>query len=304
MGAGRPLRLATRGSPLARWQAARVAALLEQTGNSIDIVVVSTAGDRAPDEPLALIGGQGVFVKEVQEAVLRGQADAAVHSAKDLPGFTPDGLVVASVPERADPRDVLVGSDLRGLPTGATVATGSARRRAQLAWTRPDLTFVDLRGNMARRLERSVEVGAGVLALAALVRLGLESKVAEVLDPEVVLPQVGQGAIAVECRADDHSTRSVLAGVDDGRAHRAVRAERAFLAALGGGCTLPLGAHAPTPDDDDAELELTGMLASRDGHVQLRHHGRGRDPEALGQGLAGELLEQCGGRWLDDWSAP
>lgn len=302
MAAGPRLRLATRGSPLARWQAERVASRLEALGADVETVVVSTTGDRAADEPLAVIGGQGVFVKEVQEAVLGGRADAAVHSAKDLPGVTPEGLVVASVPERADPRDVLVGSTLEGLPTGATVATGSARRRAQLAWTRPDLTFVDLRGNMARRLERSAEVGAGVLAVAALIRLGLEPAVMDVLDPAVVLPQVGQGAIAVECRGDDDTTRALLAAIDDEPAHRAVRAERAFLAELGGGCTLPLAAHAPTPPAGDPSLELTGMLASRDGHVQLRHRRQGADPEALGAALAADLLETCGGRWLDDWS--
>jgi hydroxymethylbilane synthase len=228
-----------------------------------------------------------------------------VHSAKDLPSATPAGLVLACVPERADPRDALVGSTLEGLSTGALVATGSVRRRAQLAWLRPDLTFCDLRGNMATRLERALEVGAGVLALAALERLGLTARVAEVLDPRTLLPQVGQGALAVECRQDDHGVRAMLNAIDDAAAHVAVVAERAFLASLGGGCTLPLGALAELAAGG-AELELDGFLASRDGRILLRRcvTGSSSDPGALGARLAHVLLDECGGRSLDDWDAP
>jgi hydroxymethylbilane synthase len=264
-------------------------------------VVVHTTGDDRHDVPVSALGGQGAFVKEVQVAVIEGRADVAVHSAKDLPSDTPAGLVLACVPERADPRDVLVGAALADLPAGAVVATGSVRRRAQLAWLRPDLTFCDLRGNMATRLERAERVGAGVLALAALERLGLAARVAEVLDPGVMLPQVGQGALAAECRRDDTATRQLLEAIDDAAAHQAVRAERAFLAALGGGCSLPVGALAVL-DGGQPGMVLHGMLASRDGRVLLRRQLPGDDPGELGRRLAEELVDEAGGRALDDWS--
>jgi len=300
---GRTLRVATRGSPLALWQTGRVVELVAALPGAPRCapLVVRTTGDALSDVPVAQLGGQGAFVKEVQAAVLDGRADLAVHSAKDLPSATPPGLVLACVPERADPRDALVGTPLDELPTGATVATGSVRRRAQLAWLRPDLTFCDLRGNMATRLERAAQVDAGVLALAALERLGLAGRVADVLDPGAVLPQVGQGALAVECRADDDLVLGLLGAVDDAVAHDEVIAERAFLAALGGGCTLPLGALA-VHRGSGAELSIEGMLASRDGRIMLRRRLTGRAPEKLGRQLALELLEDCGGRALDDWS--
>ncbi len=270
-----------------------------------DIVVVQTTGDALADVPVAQLGGQGAFVKEVQLAVLDGRADLAVHSAKDLPSATPPGLVLACVPERADPRDALVGCTLADLPAGATVATGSVRRRAQLAWLRPDLTFSDLRGNMATRLQRARDVGAGVLALAALERLGLTDDVAEVLEPRTLLPQVAQGALAVECRDGDRAVLELLAAVDDVAAHGAVLAERAFLGALGGGCTLPLGALA-VPSADGALLTIDGCLASRDGRIVLRHALSGplSAPAELGRRLSGVLLDDCGGRSLDDWAEP
>ncbi len=272
-------------------------------GPGFELVVVRTRGDELADVPVASIGGQGAFVKEVQSAVLDGRADVAVHSAKDLPSTTPDGLVLACIPERADPRDALVGSALGDLAPGATVATGSVRRQAQLAWLRPDLTFCELRGNMATRVERAERAGAGVVALAALERLGLGSHVTDVLDVDTMVPQVAQGAIAVECRRDDAATRQLLQEIDDGDAHEAVTAERAFLATLGGGCTLPLGALC-TGRGGDGDLALDGMLASRDGHVLLRRHGVGRDATELGTRIASELLDECGGRALEDWSRP
>jgi len=298
-----PLRLATRGSPLALFQARRVADLLAALPGPThcEVVVVQTTGDTLVDVPVAQLGGQGAFVKEVQLAVLDGRADLAVHSAKDLPSVTPPGLVLACVPERADPRDALVGCALESLSSGATVATGSVRRRAQLAWLRPDLTYCDLRGNMAKRLDRALEVGAGVLAWAALQRLGLNAPVAEVLDVATMLPQVGQGALAVECRDGDHAVLELLAAVDDRVAHSAVRAERGFLAALGGGCTLPLGALAVVRDD--GQLSIDGFLASRDGRILLRRgiDGPMSEPETLGRRLSAVLLDECGGRSLDDW---
>ena len=314
---GRPvLRLATRGSPLALWQAERVAALLESVGVSTVLVVVDTVGDQRTDVPLDRLGGQGVFVKEVQAAVARGDADVAVHSAKDLPAapeLAAPGLVLAAFPERVDARDVLVGGELDQLPTGATIATGSARRRVQLANYRPDLTFAGLRGNLATRL---AAVGTGsvvavVVAKAAIDRLEWtppHGVVAEVLPPTVMLPQVGQGALAVECRADDHQTRAVLAMVDDPEVAPLVTAERAFLAELGGGCTLPVGANAAwvtdsgTVGDGAAEITVTGMLASSDGVVVLRHTGTGVDPVELGRSVARFLLDDAGGRDLGEWT--
>jgi hydroxymethylbilane synthase len=285
--------VATRGSPLARLQAESVAARL---GGDAELVLVTTTGDRDQRPDLHAIGGTGVFVKEVQEAVLDGRADLAVHSAKDLPSTTPDGLVLAAVPERADPRDALVGCALDDLPTGATVGTGAVRRRAQLAAARPDLSFGPLRGNIETRLAKAASYDAVVVAFAALQRLGLSDRVAEVLDPSVVLPQVGQGALGVECRADDRDAMARLAAIDDAGAHAAVRAERAFLAAMGGGCDLPVGALA-TPAGGRA-WRLDGVLATLDGHVVLRAHRDGVDLDDLGSAVATALLDDCGGHAL------
>lgn len=292
-GRGGPLRAATRGSVLARWQTDHVARLL---GAPVETVVVETAGDRRRDLPISAIGGQGVFVKEVQAAVLSGQADYAVHSAKDLPSTPTDGLVLAAVPVRADPRDALVGSTLAGLPPGATVATGAVRRRAQLAALRPDLTFAELRGNVDTRLKKAGDYGAAVVAFAALQRLDRQDAATEVLGPGVMLPQVAQGALAVECRAGDEETRLRLAAIEDPRSRTAVDAERAFLAALGGGCDLPVGALALVTGDGRVELE--GLLATMDGRVVLRHRMAGDDPGALGAELAAHILDRAGGRRL------
>jgi hydroxymethylbilane synthase len=305
----RVLRLATRGSPLALWQARRVAVLLAATGVEAEPLVVETEGDRRTDVPLAELGGQGVFVTEVQAAVARGDADAAVHSAKDLPasdGLGVAGLVLAAFPERGDPRDVLVGATLDDLATGATVATGSARRRVQLANLRPDLAFTDLRGNLATRLSRvdDAEVDAVVAARAALDRLGWTPPTGvevETLDPSTMLPQVAQGALAVECREDDGATRAALAAIDDVAVRLVVEAERAFLAELGGGCTLPVGAHAVAAAGGPG-IRLTGMLAGGDGHVVLRHEATGADGPALGRAVARYLLDDAGGADLGPWS--
>lgn len=320
----RVVRLATRGSPLALVQAETVARLCEAQDPAVraERVVVRTEGDRRRSEELDRIGGQGLFAKEVQAAVLDGRADVAVHSAKDLPARTPEGLVLAAVPERADPRDALVGACLDALGPGALVATGSARRRAQLANLRPDLGFVGLRGNMAARLERAQRggVAAVVAAAAALDRLGWADRIAERLEPTQCLPQAGQGALALECRKDDAVCRELLARVDARDAHRALDAERAFLRALGAGCALPVGALARPAaggvrdggvrddgerDDgerDDGErddgarelLELEGMLASGDGRVVVRARLSGDDPEALGAALARMLVREHG----------
>ncbi len=304
-----PLRLATRGSPLALWQANRVAALLAASGTPSTLVVVETTGDRRLDVPLDQLGGQGIFVKEVQATVVRGEADAAVHSAKDLPAsaeLSVPELVLAALPERADPRDALVGGGIDTLPTGALVATGSARRRVQLANLRSDLHFTGLRGNLATRLATvGVDgVTAVVVAQAALDRLSWsppDGLAVEVLDPDVMIPQVGQGALAVECRTDDATTRESLAAIHDHRVGPLVEAERAFLAELGGGCTLPVGAHARWTGDGSSELRLTGMMASADGVVVVRHAEEGSRPHTLGRAVARYLLDEAGGRDLGEW---
>jgi hydroxymethylbilane synthase len=244
------------------------------------------------------MGGTGVFVKEVQEAVLDGRADLAVHSAKDLPASdTPVGLVLAAVPERIDPRDALVGASLAALPAGARVATGSVRRRAQLAALRPDLTFAELRGNVPTRVARASEFDAVVVAAAALARLGLDDRVDEYLEPTVMVPQVAQGALAVECRTDDDETRARLMAIDDPTAHATVDAERAFLAELGGGCDLPCGALARVDGDD---VVVDALLASPDGHVVLRTSARESDPRRAGRAAAEELLTHGGRALLED----
>jgi hydroxymethylbilane synthase len=219
--------------------------------------------------------------------------------------------VLACVPERADARDVLVGGTVVSLPVGATVATGSARRRAQLANVRADLTFTGLRGNLATRLAAvgTGRIAAVVVAKAAIDRLGWrppDSLETEVLDPSVMLPQVGQGALAVECRADDDVTRSLLAAIDDPAAGPPVAAERAYLAALGGGCTLPVGAHGGWVEQPEAgavgpEIRLTGLLASADGRIVLRHSCSGADPVVVGGEVARYLLDDAGGRDLGEW---
>jgi hydroxymethylbilane synthase len=282
------LRLATRGSPQARTQAQLVAdAISAATGRAVELVVVETSGDRRQAVPLHTIGGQGVFVKEVQEAVLDGRADAAVHSAKDLPSLTPARLHIAAYCARRDAADALIGRRLDELDDGAVVASGSVRRRAQLAAVRPDLQFVELRGNIARRLEKVPPDGAIVMAVAALEVLGLTERIAERLDPTVFVPAVGQGCVAVECRADDAATTDALAGVDDPPTRFAVSVERAFLAELGAGCTLPLGAYCTggrlcgflagavnagstafreriaVPDDADAAADVAAAMARR-----------------------------------------
>ncbi|MBM17314.1 MAG: hydroxymethylbilane synthase [Actinobacteria bacterium] len=290
--------VATRGSPLALWQADRVADLLRSSDPGIEVgfVVVATTGDLDRTTPLEQMGGQGVFVKEIQAAVLDGRADLAVHSAKDLPALTPDGLLLAAIPERGDPRDALVGCRLADLPEGARVATGSIRRRAHLAHRRPDLRFEPLRGNIATRLARTADVDAVVVAQAALDRLGLVPDVVDPLDPGVLLPQVAQGALAVECRADDATTAALLSGIENSAARLAVDAERGFLAELGSGCDLPVAAHARVLDD--GSVGLTGAISSPEGDTLLLETRQGTDPETVGRALARHLLDERGGAAL------
>jgi hydroxymethylbilane synthase len=258
------VRLATRGSAQALTQAEAVAARLADAGVESTLVVVETHGDRtqAMNVPLHTIGGQGVFCKEVQAAVIDGRADAAVHSAKDLPTDTDPRLVIGAFTTRRDAADALIGRPMSSLAAGATIATGSVRRRAQLGRARPDLVFDELRGNIHTRLERIPDQGAIVMAVAALQVLGLTDRIAERLDPAEFVPAVGQGCVALECRRDDSSTRRALSEIDDPITRYEVEIERAFLGELGSGCALPVGAYVDGP-------MLSTFLASDDRHIVI-----------------------------------
>ncbi|MFV1989266.1 MAG: hydroxymethylbilane synthase [Acidimicrobiales bacterium] len=288
------LRIATRGSELALWQARYVASLIDDRAD-VEILVVSTEGDRVHDRAISEIGGRGVFVKEVQAAVMAGRADIAVHSAKDLPASeSPPGLIICCVPERGDPRDALVGATLSQLRPGAVVATGSVRRQAQLAHLRPDLQFVSLRGNIATRLARSSEVDAVAMASVALHRLGLQDHIAETLDTSVMLPQVGQAALAVECREDDAQTAELLLTAQHLPSRICVDTERSFLAEMGGGCEVPVGAYATLADDT---INVEGLVAGFDGRVLLRSSLSGSGC-SIGAELANQLLNDGGAALL------
>ena len=293
---GTRLRIATRRSPLAMWQAEHVAALLRAAhpGVDVELVGLSTEGDRRLDVPLSEIGGKGVFATEVQAALLDGRADLAVHSAKDLPAVTAPGLVLAAVPERGDARDALVGARLDDLPADAVVATGSARRRALLARARPDLRFQELRGNMATRLARvgDDDVDAIVVASIAFDRLGLTEHLSERLDPSAFVPQVAQAALAIECRSDAPGIVELVAALEHAPSRTAVDAERAFLAELGGDCSLPAGAHAAL--EDDGTLSLDVVLADEVGGHVVQLQRRGADGAELGRSAAVEARDQLG----------
>lgn len=256
-------------------------------GLAVEAVPTRTTGDQLGEASLADIGGKGVFVRSLQAAVLEGRADIAVHSAKDLPSLVPEGLCLAAVPARGEVRDALVGARLADLPSGAVVATGSARRRVQLADRRPDLRFADLRGNIDTRLAKAEGFDAVVVALVALERLGRTPAVTDVLDVDLMVPQVGQGALAVECRADDAELKGLLAAIEDPVARRCVDAERAFLAALGGDCTVPAGAHARLVG---GAVALRGVLAPAEVAPLRRATVQGGDGAAAGRELAEVLL--------------
>lgn len=299
-----PLRLATRGSPLALRQTALVADLLRPRAapRRVEVVVIETSGDQWPDVPLARIGSDGIFTREIQRALLADAADIAVHSLKDLPTETVEGLVLAAVPPRGPAGDVLICPRYRrldALPRAARVATGSLRRRAQILHRRPDLVPADVRGNVDTRL-RKLDEGAFdalVLARAGLERLGLVERVTEELSPDWLLPAVGQGAIGLECRHADQATRSLLARLDDAASRQAVTAERAFLRALGGGCLVPVGAAAEVTAKG---LTLRGVVLAPDGSARLagQAEGRAEDAAALGRRLADDLLRRGAGELL------
>ncbi|MFP4511864.1 MAG: hydroxymethylbilane synthase [Acidimicrobiales bacterium] len=292
------IRAATRGSTLARWQTEHVAALIQAVDPEVTVeeVIVETTADRRQDVPISAMGGKGVFVKEVQAAVLDGRADIAVHSAKDLPSATHPSLALAAIPERGDPRDALVGATLDELRPGAKVATGSIRRRAQLAHLRKGLEFSNLRGNMTTRLEKAAGFDAIIVAAAALQRLGLDDHITQLLEPDVMVPQVGQGALAVECRDDAYDLITLLGQVDHVVTRRLVEAERGFLAELGGDCDLPAGAHATLVGNDAVRVDA--LLASFDGYTVLRERVESRNGVAAARSAARRLLDERGGAEL------
>src|ERR1019366_2637191 len=271
--------IASRGSQLALWQARWVAAQLTAAGHPCRIEIIKTTGDKITDVPLAKVGSKGLFTKEIEEALLDGRADLAVHSLKDLPTELPEGLVLAAVPEREDPRDAVVGRKLAELPPGARVGTSSLRRAAQLRQLRPDLQVESVRGNLDTRLRKLDEgqYDAILLAAAGLKRLGWGDRIAEILAPEQMCPAVGQGALAIEKRARFEK----VALLDHADPHPAVMAERAVLAALGGGCQVPIGAYATV---SEGHIRLLAIVAAPDGSRVIRAEADGEAADAARSG--------------------
>jgi hydroxymethylbilane synthase len=286
------VRIGSRGSALALWQAEHVRQRLAALGHEASVRVITTTGDRVQDRRLEDVGGKGAFLKEIEEAMLAGEVDLAVHSLKDVPTALPAGLRLCAVLERADPRDAVLSSAglaLKRLPAGARVGTTSLRRRAQVAALRPDLVLQDLRGNVDTRIRKLREGAceAVLLAVAGLERLGRRGEVTEVLAAEEFLPAPGQGAIALECRDGDGPVAAAVAPLDHAPTARAVTAERALLAGLQGGCNVPLGAYAV---EEDGALRLTAFVARPDGSGLLRGQARDADPRRAGAALAEQLL--------------
>lgn len=298
---GSKLRIGTRGSPLARYQAEhvrdRLAAANGLETSAIEVVVIRTTGDTVHDRPLADLGGKGLFTKEIEDALLDGRVDLAVHSAKDVPTFLPDGLTLGAFPEREDPRDAFVGgaaASVAALKPGAVVGSASVRREALLRRMRPDIDVKLLRGNVHTRLEKVTNgtFDGSVLALAGLKRLGLESRASEVLDPSVFPPSAGQGAIAVEIRASDPAVELLVKKVDDAATSTALAAERAFLAALDGSCRAPIAGHARI---EAGRLKFYGLLISPDGRefVETTREGAPADASVLGADAGTELKRRA-----------
>ena len=299
-----PLRIATRKSQLALWQAEHVAALIRKAhpGITVELLPMSTKGDRIQDRSLAAIGGKGLFIKELEAALEDRRADMAVHSMKDVPGDLPGGLMIAAVLPRADARDALITRGplrLEDLPRGARLGTSSLRRQAQLLAARPDLRIEALRGNVDTRLRRldNGELDAIVLACAGLTRLGLESLIGARLDPNVSVPAVGQGVIGIECRTDDLGSRETLSALNDAATRTAVDAERAFAHRLGGSCQSPIAAYAQVERE---RVSLVGLVAEPDGSRLLRDtiSGSAADAQVLGEQLAERVLAAGAGELL------
>ena len=297
------LRIGSRGSKLALWQAEYIRArLLNDCGIESEIVIIKTSGDNFQSAPVAEIGGKGIFIKEIEDALLDRRVDIAVHSMKDVPTATPSSLCFPAVTKREDPRDCLVsrgGETLRELPHGARVGTSSLRRQSQLRYFRKDLRVAEMRGNVDTRLRKldAGEFDAIVVAKAGLDRLGLSDKIAEVIAPEIILSAVGQGALAIETRESDESVRETLASFDDGETRAAVTAERALLAELEGGCQVPLGAWGRI---ENGALRLDARVLAADGSECIARNATGAiaDAEGIGRSLARELLDGGADRLL------
>jgi len=287
------IRIGSRGSLLALWQAEHVKARLESVGHAVSIQTITTTGDRMQDRRLEAVGGKGAFLKEIEEALLANQVDLAVHSLKDVPTTLPEGLRIVAILERADARDAFVslGPSLRELPGGSRVGTTSLRRQAVLREVRPDLLVSDLRGNVDTRLTRLREgrFDAILLAMAGLTRLGRAAEVTEALDPGEFVPAPGQGAIALECRDGDAAVEQAVLPLDHAPSASAVLAERTFLGKLGGGCNVPLGAHAQA---DRSGLKLVAFVARPDGSGMMRGERTGTEARALGESLAQDFLKR------------
>ncbi len=300
------LKIATRKSQLALWQANWIKSQLEERnpGMNVELVRILTKGDKILDVPLSQVGGKGLFVKEIEDALLDGRADIAVHSMKDVPTELPPGLHLAVITERADPRDAWFSKDgvgFQDLPEGALVGTSSLRRQTQLKALRPDLRFEHLRGNVDTRL-RKLEEGlydAIVLAAAGVKRLGLADKVTEYLADDVVLPATGQGAVGIECRVQDAETNALIAPLNHRASWLAVTAERAFLATLEGGCQVPIAGYAQLDGDT---LKMRGLVGSLDGETLIRgsREGGANDAQMIGQALGEEILDRGGREILEE----
>jgi hydroxymethylbilane synthase len=287
------MRIGTRGSQLALWQANHIAALLRAAGHSVEIEVIRTTGDLLQEVTFAEVGTKGMFTLEIEQALAEGRIDLAVHSLKDLPTTLPEGFVLAATPPRVDPRDVLVSVHPRSLfdlPEGARIGTSSLRRRAQLRALRSDLETVEFRGNVDTRLRKLAEgqVDAILLAAAGLDRLEKTTWLRERIPPEQICPAAGQGALGIESRIDDARTRAALAFLDDSATRFAVTAERTALAALGGGCQVPVGVHCRALVGGQAEI--FAIVADPSGDPLLRAHATGSDPLALGYAVSDQLL--------------
>ncbi|MFP4696799.1 hydroxymethylbilane synthase [Thiohalospira sp.] len=301
-----PLRIATRKSPLALWQAEYVRDRLQSLhpGLEVELVRMTTQGDRVLDSPLAKIGGKGLFVKELENGMLEGRADIAVHSMKDVPIEFPEGLHLAVICPREDPRDAFVSNHyghLDELPQGAVVGTSSLRRQAQVRARRPDLEIRDLRGNVNTRLAKldAGDYDAIILACAGLRRLGFAERIRTPLEPEVILPAIGQGVVGVECREDDDRVNQLLAAVDDADTRPRITAERALNARLEGGCQVPIGGYSEVAGD---EIHLRALVGRPEGGEVIRSEARGpvAEAEAIGVRVADDLLARGAGAILKE----
>ncbi len=300
------VRIATRKSPLALWQAEFVKAQLEHfhPGIQVELLKMTTKGDKILDAPLAKVGGKGLFVKELEQGMLEGRADIAVHSMKDVPVDFPEGLHLAVICEREDPRDAFVSNtyaSLEDLPQGAVVGTSSMRRQAQLRERRPDLQIKDLRGNVNTRLAKldAGDFDAIILAAAGLIRLGFQERIREFIDTNVSLPAIGQGAVGIECRSDDPRINALIAPLNHDETAIRVRAERAMNDRLNGGCQVPIGGYAVL---EQGVLLMRGLVARPDGSEVVRGDiaGRPEDAEELGTVLADDLLSRGAGEILKE----